>query len=533
MVRLEVRMDNIVQARQTITTLLGEYPDYPDVLIQAGRVERSNHQYLAALNYFHRALQSKTTGDETVAKSSSLLEAHDIEQRPAGLMLQLALTLGAPQTKQSRTDNPIAETATPVLRLSVDLMSLPVTLPVHPALPEPVNKIATLPRIGRAEEEIDSIEARRDPRIEVGYEQLDKSSTDGTSSYHGSEIPLVGWWPIGYDGHGFVHVDQVSIDAGTLQSADASDFGQIAAQQVKVSQYNPTPIPQTATGTSVGVGYQGDDLHWDMGVIGMGFPVQNLVGGIRQSWSVNKMDYALELSRRPQTSSLLSYAGARDPVTGEIWGGVTHTGVSGRAATSFSQLNASASAEYGWLQGKNVLNNTRLALRTGIDKDILSKGNMKVNLGLTLTHWRFKENEAYYTFGQGGYYSPQSYTSLSIPLEWTGRENKLSYRAQTSVSYSQSRTNDALYYPTNPLLQQTVGSNGIYTGGPGSGIGYALRLAAEYRLTPYLAVGGNADLERSAYYAPNSIFFYLRYLFKPHLEQVDFPPVPVEPYSAF
>lgn len=530
-VRLEVRMDKLLQARQMMATLLKRYPDNPDVLIQAGRVERSDRKYQAALNYFHQALSGSSQSDVGDVNTIPLLEPRQVDQPQSGLTLQLSLTLGSANPVSRNIQ--IADTGTPDLRLSVDLMTLPVAPPVRPPLPEPVSRVAALPRVGKAEEEIESIEARRDPRIEMGDMQLYKSSTDGTSTYYGRETPLVGWWPAGYDGHAFVHVDRVNIDAGTLQRANMPDFGQIAAQLTKDPQYNPAPILQNVAGTSVGIGYQGDDLRWDIGIIGMGFPVQNLVGGIRQSWSVAKMDYALELSRRPQTSSLLSYAGARDPVTGEIWGGVTNTEVSGRTSTSFGALNVFTSAGYGLLQGRNVLNNTRLTLRAGVDKDILSNEDMKVNMGMALTFWSFKQNEAYYTFGQGGYYSPQSYTSISLPLEWTGREGKLSYRTQTSISYSQSNTHDALYYPTDSILQQAVGSNGIYAGGSGSGMGYAARLAAEYRFTPNFAAGGNVDIERSAYYAPNSIFLYLRYQLKPHPEAVDFPPVPVKPYSSF
>ncbi len=531
-VRLEVHLDKLVEARQMMAALLNRYPDNPDVLIQAGRIERSDRQYQAALNYFRQALRGSTLHTEEDVNPTPLLELHQKDHPLSGLTLQLSLTLNATESSHAGTNYPITETAAPILRLSADLMSLPVAPPVRPALPEPVNKIATMPLIGKAEEEIDSIETRRDPRIEMGYEQLDRSSTDGLSAYQDQETPLVAWWPLGYDGHAFLHVDRVNIDAGVLQSADASNFGQIAAKQAKDPQYNPAPVSQIASGTSVAVGYQGDDLRWDMGVIGMGFPVQNVVGGIRRSFTVGNMDYAMELSRRPETGILLSYAGAIDPVTHEAWGGVTNTSVNGRASTTLGQINAFASAQYGLLRGQNVLNNTVLAVNTGVDKDIFRQDNMRVNLGLALTFWNYKQNEGYYTFGQGGYYSPQSYTSLSLPLEWTGREGKLSYRAQTSVSYSQTSTSNALYYPTDSVLQRISG-NQIYAGGSGSGNGYILQLATEYRLTPHLAIGGNVDVERSSYYAPNYMFVYLRYLFQPHLEPVAFPPVPVKPYSSF
>ena len=414
--------------------------------------------------------------------------------------------------------------------LNLDLSYKLLEPPAISQAPE-TNNVASFALTSRAEEAIASIASRRNPRLEAGFEKRDKNSTDGTSSYHGEEIPLVGWWPIGFDGHGFVHVDHVKIDAGKLpNNQDAFLFGKLGAKNFIPS----APIAQRAAGTSVAAGYVGDDLRWDLGVVGIGFPVQNFVGGIRKSGEIGKTDYALELSRRPQTSSLLSYAGAHDPATGEVWGGVTNTAMSGRLARSLGSIYTFASAEYGLLQGKNVLDNNRLALRMGADKDLIRQEDMWVNLGVTLSYWRFKENESNYTFGHGGYYSPQNYTSLSLPIEWAGRKNKLSYLLRGSVSFSQSQEKAMNYYPTDNALQNSSAPGfNVYSGGSGNGTGYALRLAAEYQATPHLAVGGRIEVERSAYYEPNTLLLYLKYALKPQLEPVNFPPSAVKPYSQF
>jgi cellulose synthase operon protein C len=397
--------------------------------------------------------------------------------------------------------------------------------------PAETEKIASFALVSRAEEEIASIEGRRNPRVEMGFEIRDKNSTDGTSSYHGKEVPMIGWWPVGYEGHAFAQVDYVSIDAGDLpNNENAYLFGKLGAKRFIPA----SPISQRANGTSLAGGYVGDGLRWDVGVIGLGFPVQNFVGGIRKSWEVGKVDYALELSRRAQTSSLLSYAGARDPATGEIWGGVTNTTLSGRTARYFDQVYTFASAEYGLLQGENVLNNNRLALRIGMDKDFIHQEDMQLNLGLTLSYWRFKENESNYTFGHGGYYSPQNYTSISLPVEWVGRKNKLSYSARASVSYSQSNEKDMNYYPTDQALQDnSAPGHSVYAGGSGNGFGYALRLTTEYLATPHLAIGGRLEVERSNYYEPNTLFVYFKYALQPQREPVSFPPAVVKPLSQF
>lgn len=511
-IRLETRLGNMDRARKIVTKVLTSNPDNPDVLMQAGRIERSDGRYPAALAYFRQALilEKRTPDAVTTAESVPLLEL-DPKHPMTGLAPQPNYALGYP--------NAVKNTG------SADNQK---------SIPE-LEKTALIRLPTRAEEEITRIEARRDPRIEVGFEKLSRNSSNGTSTYNGTEIPIVGWWPVGYDGHGFVHVDQVSVNAGQLTQADAPLFGKLGVRPSSL----PPPFAQKVNGTSVGVGYEGDTLRWDLGVIGIGFPVQNMVGGIRKSWEVNKVDYALEIFRRPQTNSLLSYAGTRDPATGEIWGGIAYTGASGRLAHTFGQFNTFVSAEYGLLRGKNVLDNNRLALRTGIDKDVLRRENMWVNLGLTLTYWRYKENESFYTFGHGGYYSPQSYTSVNLPVEWAGRSGKLSYLVRGSTSFAWTNEKRMPYYPTNSALQSdavTSGNNldlGFYPGGDGGGKGYSLRLATEYQITPHLAIGGYHNMDRTAFYTPNLTFIYLRYLFKAHSEPVRFPPITARPYSRF
>ncbi len=541
--RLETGLGHMAHARKIIAKLLANNPGNPDILIQAGRIERSDRKYHAALAYFRQALalEGRSPGAATTAATATdsvpLLDL-DYEHPPTSLALQLGNSLGLPDAGKSAgaADKPksVAESNLHGLLMTEGVTNLGTDIPLISSTPE-LEKAASIRRPTRAEEEIARIAARRDPRIEVGYEKLDRKSSSGTSTYRGTETPMVGWWPVGYDGHSFVHVDRVTVDAGDLAASDAPLFGKLGVMPSAL----PPPFAQKVEGTSVGAGYEGDNLRWDLGMVGIGFPVQNIVGGIRKSWETDKLDYALEIFRRAQTNSLLSYAGARDPATGAIWGGVVYTGVSGRISHTFDQFNTFASAEYGVLRGKNVLDNNRLALRTGVDKDVLRREQLWVNLGLTLTHWRYKENETYYTFGHGGYYSPQSYTSLNLPVEWAGRNGKLSYLVRGSASYAKTNEKSMAVYPTDSALQNIAFGIGndldsrFYAGGPGGGKGYSLRLATEYQLTPHLAIGGHYNMDRTAFYTPNLTFIYLRYLFQAHSEAVRFPPVAVKPYSRF
>jgi hypothetical protein len=287
---------------------------------------------------------------------------------------------------------------------------------------------------------------------------------------------------------------------------------------------------------NVGIGYRGSGIQWDVGAIGVSMPVTNFVGGVSYGQWSEDFSYNVELSRRPLTGSLLSYVGARDPITGRIWGGVVATGLSGRVSRPLGSFSGSLSGSYAYLQGRNVQDNTRLQLRAAIDRDLWRSGNQTVNLGLALSYWSYEHDLSEYSWGQGGYYSPHNYASLALPLEWGGRSGALTWQVRGSVSVSRSSSRVSDYYPGFPALQAqaaALGYSPFYSGGSSSGFGRALRAALEYQATSNWALGGLLSIDRSAYYAPTTLLVYARYLLNPVRAPLADRPRPVEPYSSF
>ncbi|WP_312758641.1 cellulose synthase subunit BcsC-related outer membrane protein [Pulveribacter sp.] len=388
--------------------------------------------------------------------------------------------------------------------------------------------------------DIQAIEARRQAWVEVGMERLQKSSTSGISSLRGWEIPAVAWMPRGYDGHHFLHVDRVVLDAGPLPASaqDADTYGQVAAWPS--SAYPLAPGVSRGEGANVGFGYRGRGIEWDVGAIGIGMPVTNLVGSIsRSEWSED-FSWRAELSRRPLTGGLLPYAGARDPITGQVWGGVVATGVSGRISSPIrwgsASYGTSLSASYALLQGRNVRDNTRLQVRAAIDRDFLRTEHQSVNLGAALSWWRYAHDLSEYSWGHGGYYSPRNYLSLSLPVEWGGRRGAFSWLLRGSLSVSRSSSRASGYYPGSAALQaqaETLGRTPFYPGASSSGTGRALRASVEYQATPRWALGAQLSLDRAAYYAPTTVMLYMRYALGPVLAPLQDRPRPVQTYSSF
>lgn len=529
--KLQQNMGDHAGAKHTINDLLNRFPENTDVLMQAGNIARSEGKYNRAMSYYRKTQEQAQKPVITETRAVKPVK----DEAPDDVLLDLL------PAQQMTTGSRIIKTR----RVAPALASTKESDKIYRAAL--ASDAATKKRVvggatTAAEQEMEGIAARRSAKIEAGLDIQSKTASSGTSTYNATEIPLRARFPIGYEAHGTVQVDLVNIDAGTLPSTynDSALFGQIQAYGIPTQ-----PIPQKASGTSIGFGYEQESVRADIGVVGIGFPVSNVVGGLRKGGDVGRLSYSLTLSRRPYTGSLLSYAGAKDPATNTTWGGVTNTGLGLYMSTTLKDFNVSTMASYGLLRGKNVLNNDRLYLRAAIDQDVYSTDDMILNMGLNANYTRHSNNQTYYTFGHGGYYSPQSSLSFSLPIELIGREELLSYQLRLNLSYSRTSEDAALFYPTDPGLQALAAAKAagglfprgypqpIYGGGTGGGYGYGLRAAAEYRLTPNFALGGRFNMERSAYYAPNSLLFYLRYMFNPETGQVKMRPDPVTPYSQY
>ena len=512
---------SISDARHESSYLLSRFPNNVEVIQLAARLERDDGQYAQAALLFRRAgvqLQSETI--EATATTTAETSSKHPEQA-----LQFSSALSTQVTAVAARNRPSSPKDAPLI-LAMTTTSIPAGT-------------ATALAANQIQREIDNIEAGRQAWVEVGERQLQRSSTSGISTLNGWERPVVATLPSGLTGRYFVHVDPVNLVAGQLppSTTDTGGFGQVAPTPVTAFPADSTI--QSSRGLNLGIGYQGSGLNWDVGAIGVGFPVTNVVGGVSQRMDADGFSMSLELSRRPLTGSLLSYAGAIDPVTHQVWGGVVATGLTGRVATDIGSYSVSASASYARLTGRNVEENTRTQWRFAMERDILTRPGRVVNVGLALSAWHHEKDLSEFTWGNGGYYSPQRYLSLSLPVEWSGRDGAMTWQLRGAVSASRSSSDDSAYFPTNSLLQAqalanlTSGQTPFYTGSGSSGSGFSLRGAFEYQVTQQTALGAQLEVDRSAYYSPNNLMLYARYQFGPGTAPLANRPRPVQAYSSF
>ena len=389
-----------------------------------------------------------------------------------------------------------------------------------------------------------NLRALRDSRnghLWVGIDLTSRKATKGESQTASVTMPMELRLPTGQQDFWFMRLEPVDLNAGRIDLTNP-DNEETHGSMLLCSPCGQPALARTATGVGFGLGYEHGSWRFDLGLTPRGFLVEDWVGGILKKGDWQDYSWSFDLSRRPQTSSLLSYAGMRDLNSGQVWGGVRTLGVSlglshdqGGSWGYWSNLGGHQ------LTGQNVASNQRLQLMGGAYHRLINEDNRQLRVGATAIYLNFAKDLGEFTFGQGGYYSPQQSLSLSMPLSYYAREGRWSYLLRGTISISTTQDDTTAYYPQHNALQQdaellAAGGSGVdpfFRGGSGGGLGQSLRAAVEYKATSRLFVGGHIALENADYYKPLNMQFYFRYLLNPTQRAASMPPEPIPLYSDF
>lgn len=375
----------------------------------------------------------------------------------------------------------------------------------------------------------EQIETRLHNWTSLAAEWRHKPGEGGISSFDSIVIPSLWHHARNYEQRWWLQADAVSVDAGTL-SADfdaASSFGSIGAVGPTAARAFTN---ESQNGLAVGVGVVTDTFAADIGSTPLGFELPQVVGGFEWRPSVPNVAVSMGFSRRAVTSSVLSYAGMRDPVSGTRWGGVVQTGPYLDAGIYRERYSIAGALRFTEITGERVLDNRFFGTRVGGDWKFYSEPHMRASLGLAINYWQFDRNLQNYTFGSGGYYSPQAYLSVALPIEVWGEAHDWSYRLRLAASHTSSERDPIAAYPTDPALQAAAGAP-VFGGESSSGVSLSAYAAVERQLSPTWIAGAKLDIDRSDYYEPTVFMIYLRHAFAPWTTRIAVPPRPLQPYN--
>ncbi|HDV6782693.1 TPA: cellulose biosynthesis protein BcsC [Yersinia enterocolitica] len=375
---------------------------------------------------------------------------------------------------------------------------------------------------------------QQDTRVTLDQDYWGSSGTGGISDLSAFNTMAQVDTPLA-DGRAFFRSDIIEMNASTFANTKGvykEKFGTCYKAGCEGD------IRQRASGTSIAMGWQNDHWATDIGTTPMGFEVVDVVGGLAYSNSWNHIGWTATASRRPLSSSLLAFAGTRDPNTNVTWGGVRANGVSLGASYDRGEANGVWSdLSYHYLTGQNVADNQRLRFMTGYYYKLINEDNRRFTIGLNGMWWHYQKDLSGYTLGQGGYYSPQKYLSLAIPVNYRQRTDNWSWELGGSVSLSHSATNDRARYPLQSLLNNSIKSisdrNDLDYGDSSNGAGYTLRALIERRLSSHWTLGAGVDIQQAKDYTPSHALIYLRYSMAGWQGDLDMPPQPLVPYADF
>ncbi|NWB84667.1 cellulose synthase subunit BcsC-related outer membrane protein [Pseudomonas gingeri] len=387
------------------------------------------------------------------------------------------------------------------------------------------------PTLSPAQQALNEIVEDRTGYAVQGLTVRSNNGEKGLSKLTDVEAPFEVSVPVGDNSASMaLQITPVSLSSGSPGNSAQARFG--------ASGLDPVGS-QTASGLGVAVAYRDKEqgLKADLGVSPMGFIYSTPIGGVslnRPFDSNSDYRYGVSVSRRAVTDSVTSFAGSRDPRTGDKWGGVTANGVRGELSYDDQKFGAYGYGSAHVLQGNNVESNNRFELGSGIYWYLRNAPDSILTLGLSGSALTYANNQDFFTVGHGGYFSPQTFFALGVPISWSQRTENFTYRVKGSVGVQHIGQDSAEVFPGNSNLQPQATAAGLtgYGSESKTGVGYSLNAAGEYKFGSRFFLGGTLGVDNASDYRQLSGGVYLRYTFENMTGPMALPVSPFgSPYS--
>ena len=372
------------------------------------------------------------------------------------------------------------------------------------------------------------------PSAQAGFGFRTRSGSSGLDALNELTVPMEATFSPGGYGQLKLTVTPTVLTSGTV-GGDISNQQRFGTNALALRTNTTTGLStlagasepdQHANGLGLDVGYTTGNVSADIGSSPFGFLEQTVVGGFE--WAPQLSDHVrlrLLAERRALPDSLLSFAGTTDPRTGEKWGGVVQDHA--RATLEFSAGKADFYVLGGGAEftGTHVQNNTEFEGGAGGSYPIYRTTDQEVRVGLDLIYFGFQHNQDFFTLGQGGYFSPQSFIAAMIPVIYKETvDEDFSYEVGAAAGYSSYRESAQPYYPIDSALQaqlvaQQAGSNaaaGVLTQYPGlsqAGFQGTAHASLDYRVSPSLHLGAKVNFQHATNFDETIGMVYAKYLF--------------------
>ncbi|TNE42582.1 MAG: hypothetical protein EP347_00805 [Alphaproteobacteria bacterium] len=189
---------------------------------------------------------------------------------------------------------------------------------------------------------------------------------------------------------------------------------------------------------------------------------------------------SLSLYRTPVYESILSASGAKDPISGEAFGGVVETGLEVSYFGPLSeQWNVSAGGSWGQRTGEHVQDNNHVKVALGISLNLEKPGFTYLSIGPSYRYESYDHNLSQFTVGHGGYYSPQELHNLGLALNFmTDEGREWLVKGDVSIGAQTATQDESPYYPILPGPHVN-----FYSGDDTTGLGIQGQMQGVWRLS--------------------------------------------------
>ena len=355
-----------------------------------------------------------------------------------------------------------------------------------------------------------------------------RSGTPGFDRFVIFQTPIEGSTVINDSVRATIVARPVIIDSGTPV---ASTFvqGTLGAGNI--------PSTQTASGIGGEVQLRSANFGASAGTTPYGFLVQNFIGSLYARPAGGP--FTLSFTRDSVVDTQLSFSGLRntgfsgpDGLNGQVWGGVIANSFEGQYASSSDRSGFYLQGGGQYITGKNVQGNARADGDAGAYwriADVPEYGSL--TLGMNIFAMHYNHNLRYFSFGQGGYFSPDAYILANIPVTFNGHYGRnVHYRINGSVGVQAFQEDASPYYP---LVNDTCsGASLCYPTHDSISGNYLIDAEVAYRMSEHWYAGGFFNANNSRDYNTATGGFFVRYMFRAQSPTEEGPPTGIFPING-
>jgi tetratricopeptide (TPR) repeat protein len=362
-----------------------------------------------------------------------------------------------------------------------------------------------------------------------------RSGTAGFDALTALQAPFEASAPLTTGGRLTVISNPVFLDSGAVTQSPLLPGG--VAERLGTAPANAVLNQQNAAGIGGEVQFATGNFAAAAGYSPWGFLVSNVIG--RLNWKPGNGPLTITASRDSVKDSQLSYSGLRDPgsagpgFAGNVWGGVVATGgeVQFGKSDPGSGLYVSVGGQH--LNGVHVQSNNRIDGDAGAYfrlRQVPDQSSLAVGINFFGMH--YSNNQNFFTYGHGGYFSPQAYYLANVPFSFEGRYGpNIHYSATAAFGLEAFQQDGVPYFPLDNALE-VANKNASYSAESVVSGNYDFKGQLAYHLNDHWFAGGFLSLNNTRNYNSQVVGFFVRFTSRPQVEYDNGGPTGLYPWDG-